>query len=200
MRAPEYQIKILDLPELQKTGQNSYLKNNPNFIFAYRAISSRTLLSSYRDISAHVKLRWIMNEKKKILIIDDDRNFAFGLITIFRKAGYEVVSASNGKDGLAAIQAEKPDLILSDLMMPPPNGIQLKKELAAFPELNRIPFIFLTARTGQLDKDTGLECGAEAYITKPLEMTELLERVKNIFDRGISTSINSTFVSGGCAG
>jgi len=119
----------------------------------------------------------MMNRKKTILVIDDDKNFSFGLISILQRAGYNVQAAGNGQEGLAAIRSLKPNLILCDIMMPPPNGIQLKKEISRESDLERIPFLFLTARTSQADKLAGLESGADDYITKPANSEELLARI-----------------------
>jgi len=124
-----------------------------------------------------------MNSDKTILVIDDDRKFSLGLVAILRREGFQVISAVNGADGLAAIRTSKPDIILCDIMMPPPNGIQLKKELSADPQFGQIPFLFLTARVSQADKLAGLEIGADDYITKPFDVNELLARIKSVLRR-----------------
>jgi signal transduction histidine kinase len=117
------------------------------------------------------------------MVIDDDQKFSFGLVAILRRAGYQVVTAKNGEEGLQAIKGSLPDLILCDIMMPPPNGIQLKKELTKDPKTGRIPFLFLTARTAQVDKLAGLESGADDYITKPFDVYELLARIQSVLRR-----------------
>jgi DNA-binding response OmpR family regulator len=125
-----------------------------------------------------------MNPSKTILVIDDDEKFSFGLVSILRRNGYQVLTANNGALGLEMIRSKRPDIILSDVMMPPPNGIQLKKELAGEPEIiSRIPFLFLTARTSTADKVVGLEYGADDYITKPFDINELLARIKSVLAR-----------------
>jgi DNA-binding response OmpR family regulator len=121
-----------------------------------------------------------MNQSQTILVIDDDEKFSFGLVSILRRNGYQVVTASNGVQGLEKIRAIKPDIILCDVMMPPPNGIQLKKELAGDPAASRIPFFFLTARTSTADKVAGLENKADDYITKPFDVNELLARIESV--------------------
>ncbi len=124
-----------------------------------------------------------MNGAKTILVIDDDQKLSFGLVAVLRRAGFQTKTASSGAEGLKSIRAEKPDVILCDIMMPPPNGIQLKKELSNDPETRRIPFLFLSARTAQVDKLAGLENGADDYITKPFEVNELLARIQAILRR-----------------
>lgn len=124
-----------------------------------------------------------MSAEPTILVIDDDQKFSFGLVAVLRRAQYRVLTAFNGADGLGQIRAEKPDLILCDIMMPGSNGIQLKKSLVDDPQLGRIPFLFLTARTAPADKLVGLENGADDYITKPFEVNELLARIKSVLRR-----------------
>ena len=119
--------------------------------------------------------------KKTILVIDDDKKFSLGLVAVLRREGFEVSTAFDGTQGLAALRSTKPDIIICDMMMPPPNGIQLKKELANDPILANIPFIFLTARTAHMDRLAGLQSGADDYITKPFEVTELLARIQSVF-------------------
>ena len=132
---------------------------------------------------------------RTILVIDDDKKFSLGLVAVLRREGFDVINASNGSEGMAAIRATKPDIILCDIMMPPPNGIQLKKELSVDPDLGHIPFFFLTARTAQMDKLAGLQSGADDYITKPFDVNELLARIQSVLrreERGHSRGIQES--------
>lgn len=124
-----------------------------------------------------------MSASQTILVIDDDIKFSLGLAAILRRGGYQVSVVHNGTDGLAAVQNLIPDIILCDIMMPPPNGFQLKKQLEKSPETDRIPFLFLTARTAPVDKTVGLENGADDYITKPFDVNELLARIHSVLRR-----------------
>ena len=124
-----------------------------------------------------------MSTSKVILVIDDDKKFSLGLVMVLRRSGYQVLAAYYGVDGLETIREKKPDVILCDMMMPPPNGIQLKRELSNDPENGRIPFIFLTARSAQMDRLVGLESGADDYITKPFDVSELLVRIQSVLRR-----------------
>jgi diguanylate cyclase (GGDEF)-like protein len=119
----------------------------------------------------------------RILLIDDEPNLLFGLTAVMKRAGFEVLTASNGKQGLERAQHDHPDMIVCDMMMPPPNGLQLKQLLAAEPATASIPFIFLTARTNMADKLAGLSSGADDYMTKPFKIEELLERVRTVLRR-----------------
>ncbi len=124
-----------------------------------------------------------MENGKTILIIDDEPSLLVGLSAMMRRHGYQVISASNGADGLALARAMLPDLILSDVMMPAPNGFEVRKILSQEPELSAIPFIFLTARGKVTDRIHGIRQGADDYITKPFQTEELLARIEAIFRR-----------------
>jgi two-component system, sensor histidine kinase and response regulator len=120
----------------------------------------------------------------KVLIIDDDEKILMGLKANLKREGYSVMTASRGENGLRQAQEKHPDLIICDVMMPPPNGFELKKMLGEDPQTAEIPFIFLTARTNYGDKVTGLQMGADDYITKPFYLDELLVRIQSVLRRG----------------
>lgn len=118
-----------------------------------------------------------------ILIIDDEPALLLGLAATIRRQGYTVLTAIDGKDGLQKAKESLPDLIVSDVMMPPPNGFELRKLMSADPQLASIPFIFLTARSSVEDRVSGLKDGADDYITKPFETEELFARIEAVFRR-----------------
>ena len=121
--------------------------------------------------------------QRKILIVDDERHMLELLKYNFKKEGYDVSLASNGEEGLQIVKKEKPDLVISDIMMPKMNGFDFCKALRNEKEFDSIPFIFLTAK-GQLpDKIAGLKTGADDYITKPFIPRELIEMVNTRFRR-----------------
>lgn len=119
----------------------------------------------------------------RLLLIDDEKPLLLGLKTTMERAGYQVMTAGNGAEALHLVQSYQPDLIISDVMMPPPNGYELRQLLNQNPETAAIPFIFLTARTSQSDKLFGLNLEADDYITKPFNRQELLARVQAVLRR-----------------
>ncbi|PKN92398.1 MAG: hypothetical protein CVU44_14775 [Chloroflexi bacterium HGW-Chloroflexi-6] len=124
-----------------------------------------------------------MEPKRSILIIDDDTALRLGLAATLQRKGYTVITASDGQDGLEKIKSMSPDLILCDVMMPPPNGFELRKLLSSDPAFSGVPFIFVTARTGVEDRISGIDEGADDYITKPFEPQELVARIEAVFRR-----------------
>jgi len=122
-------------------------------------------------------------DKKRMLLIDDEVKLLLGLKAVMERAGYEVIDAHNGDEGLKLAETCDPDVIICDVMMPAPNGFQLKKILAANPQTAGIPFFFLTARTLDADKIAGLRQGADDYITKPFNVDELLARIESLLRR-----------------
>ncbi len=117
--------------------------------------------------------------KKKILIIDDTELMVKLTTDILKEKGYEVVSASNGVDGIKMVMSEKPDLVLLDVVMPGIDGFEVCKLLRKDESNNLMPIIMLTAQGNEEDKLAGLELGADDYITKPFNPRELISRVKN---------------------
>ena len=124
-----------------------------------------------------------MNSKPLILIIDDDPALLRGVSATIKKHGFQVVSAEDGNDGFAKAKEVQPDLILSDVMMPPPNGFELRKLMSLDPQLASIPFIFLTARSGMDEKVNAIMDGADDYITKPFVVYELIARISAVLRR-----------------
>ncbi|MGZ9223926.1 MAG: hybrid sensor histidine kinase/response regulator [Anaerolineales bacterium] len=124
-----------------------------------------------------------MEDKPTILIIDDEPALLMGLAATIRRHGYDVITATNGRDGLQKAKETLPDLILSDVMMPPPNGFELRKMMSLDSDLASIPFIFLTARSNPEDRVSGIREGADDYITKPFLTEELLARIEAVFRR-----------------
>jgi two-component system sensor histidine kinase/response regulator len=124
-----------------------------------------------------------MEKTPTILIIDDEPALLLGLAAKIRRQGYQVVTACDGNDGMQKAKETAPDLILSDVMMPPPNGFDLRKLMGQDPSLAAIPFIFLTARSGIEDRVNGMRDGADDYITKPFVTEELFARIEAVLRR-----------------
>ena len=124
-----------------------------------------------------------MHKNSSILVIDDEPALRVGLAALIKRQGYAVITASDGYDGLKKAKDVVPDLILSDVMMPPPNGFEVRRLMSQDPQLASIPFIFLTARTDTVDRVNGIRGGADDYITKPYVPDELLARIEAVLRR-----------------
>ena len=117
---------------------------------------------------------------KKILIVEDDGNIRELLRLYLEREGYEITEAENGEEGVAQWRKVNPDMILLDVMMPVMDGWEVCKIIRAE---SKVPIIILTAGGEAVDKATGLGVGAGDYIVKPLEMREVVARVRAVFRR-----------------
>ena len=117
---------------------------------------------------------------KKILIVEDDGNIRELLRLYLEREGYEITEASNGEEGVELWRKINPDMILLDVMMPIMDGWQVCKIIR---KESKVPIIIMTAKGETFDKVNGLEMGAADYIVKPLEMREVIARVRAIFRR-----------------
>jgi CRP/FNR family transcriptional regulator, cyclic AMP receptor protein len=116
---------------------------------------------------------------KHLLLIEDNDDIRENTAEILELAGYKVVTAENGKIGVEKALAEKPDLIICDVMMPVLDGYGVLHLLNKNPELKGIPFIFLTAKSERSDFRKGMEMGADDYVTKPFTDIELLSAIES---------------------
>lgn len=117
---------------------------------------------------------------KKILIVEDDGNIRELLRLYLEREGYEITEAANGEEGVELWRKINPDMILLDVMMPIMDGWQVCKIIR---KKSKVPIIIMTAKGETFDKVNGLEMGADDYIVKPLEMREVIARVRAIFRR-----------------
>jgi DNA-binding NarL/FixJ family response regulator len=115
---------------------------------------------------------------KKILIIEDEPEMRRNLATILRLEAYQPVAAENGRVGVELARLEKPDLILCDVMMPEFDGYSVLQALRTDANTALIPFIFLTAKGEKDDLRSGMNLGADDYLTKPVAKVELLEAIE----------------------
>lgn len=125
---------------------------------------------------------------KKILLVDDDVEFCEAAKLLLDSEGYEVILAYDGKEGLEKARAEKPNLVILDVMMPEMNGYDVCVVVKADPELKKIPVVLLTAVDQALFKTTytkvmGLMTEADDYIAKPVEPVELVKRVEDLLGK-----------------
>lgn len=125
---------------------------------------------------------------KRILLVDDDVDFAGAVKLLLESRGYEVVLAYDGKEGLEKARTVEPDLVVLDVMMPEMNGYDVCVVLKADPQLSRIPVILLTAVDQAIfktsyTKEMGLMTEADDYVAKPVESGELVRRVEQFVKR-----------------
>lgn len=118
-----------------------------------------------------------------ILIIDDESSIRANVQRFLRLEGYVVHEAMNGLAGLASVATNRPDLILCDVMMPEMDGFAVLAKLREDANTATIPFIFLTASVEQDDQRFGLAIGANAYLSKPFNLSELLALVRRKLDQ-----------------
>lgn len=119
----------------------------------------------------------------KILVVEDEAAIQELIIYNLKQAGYETVCADNAEKAMTLINDEIPDLILLDWMLPQMSGIEFARVLRRGERTRLIPIIMLTARTQEADKVTGLEIGADDYITKPFSPRELIARINAVLRR-----------------
>jgi DNA-binding response OmpR family regulator len=115
--------------------------------------------------------------ERTVLVVDDDPVIVRLLEVNFEMEGFAVRTAADGLEGLASAKAQRPDVIVSDVMMPRMDGLQLVNELKADPATASIPVILLSAKAQADDVRAGIDAGADDYVTKPFEPLDLLDRV-----------------------
>jgi DNA-binding response OmpR family regulator len=115
-----------------------------------------------------------------VLVVDDDRTVAEVVVTYLERAGLRAVHVGDGRTALSAFDAESPDLVVLDLMLPDLDGLEVCRRLRA---TSNVPVIMLTALGGEVDRVLGLEVGADDYVTKPFSPRELVLRVQSVLRR-----------------
>jgi len=134
---------------------------------------------------------------KRILIVEDENDVVDLLTLNLRKAGGFLISkAGDGATGLTKARAEKPDLIILDLMLPKMPGLEVCKILKSEAATRHIPILMLTARAEEIDRVVGLECGADDYVTKPFSPREIVLRIKAILRRSAAEGADHRLSAG----
>jgi DNA-binding response OmpR family regulator len=113
----------------------------------------------------------------RILVVDDEERIVHFLATKLKASGYEVLTAGDGVKGLEQLQAQEPDFVVLDLLMPRMNGLEMLKQLRSF---STVPVIILTAKGADADRIKGLQLGADDYLPKPFNPDELVARIEAI--------------------
>lgn len=134
--------------------------------------------------------------KRKILIVEDDRDIVEMVEYNLREEGYATVSALNGEDGVNLARREQPDLIILDIMLPIIDGFEVCRTLKSDDKTSHIPIIILSAKSQETDKVVGLELGADDYVTKPFSPRELIARIRAIMRRGAEQQASSIVEKG----
>ncbi len=115
---------------------------------------------------------------QKILVVDDSKTELYYLRDMLAKAGYSVTTAENAEQCFAALAADKPDLILMDVVMPGQNGFQITRAVSREPATANIPIIMCTSKNQETDRVWAMRQGARDYVTKPVNADELLGKIK----------------------
>jgi two-component system, OmpR family, alkaline phosphatase synthesis response regulator PhoP len=119
-------------------------------------------------------------ESRKIIIAEDNKDIASLITFKLKKEGFSVTHFLSGEGVVEGVIKTRPDLLITDIMMPFQNGIDILKEIRANPDISNIPIIILTSKGKEEDIITGLESGATEYIVKPFSPNELVARIKRI--------------------
>jgi len=117
---------------------------------------------------------------KKILIVDDSPTERYYLTEILVRNGFAVTTADNGEDALNKIRADRPELILMDVVMPGANGFQVTRSIARDPELSSVPVIICSSKNQETDRIWGMRQGAKDYFVKPVDADQLLARIATL--------------------
>jgi DNA-binding response OmpR family regulator len=125
-----------------------------------------------------------MSYEAKILVVDDEKLYRHLLQINLETEGYEVITASNGEEGVDMVSKKHPDLVILDVMMPKLDGFSALERIRQFSE---VPVIMLTGKNEEPDRVKGLNSGADDYVAKPFSATELIARVRSVLRRSLST-------------
>jgi DNA-binding response OmpR family regulator len=130
---------------------------------------------------------------QRILIVDDERKLVQGLVGYFRQAGFETLTAYDGRAAIDSARRDQPDLIVLDLMLPELDGMEVCRQIR---RSSTVPIIMLTARVEEADKLIGLELGADDYITKPFSGREVVARARAVLRRSSGVLAPATILRG----
>lgn len=125
-----------------------------------------------------------MSHKKRLLLIEDEEDIASLIKLQAELSGYKLHVEVDGLNGFRAVEREKPDLVILDVMLPGQNGLDVCRKMKSSPELKKIPVIILSAKGEELDVILGLELGADDYVAKPFSPKILFSRIKAVLRRG----------------
>ncbi len=127
-----------------------------------------------------------MASKKRLILLEDEEDIAALIKLQADISGYNLHVEVDGLNGLKAIEREKPDLVVLDIMLPGLNGFDVCRRMKSNPDLKKIPIVIISAKSDELDMVLGLELGADDYVAKPFSPKVLFSRVKAVLRRGVS--------------
>jgi len=122
-------------------------------------------------------------ERKRILVVDDEIYIVHILEFSLTMEGYDVITAADGEEALRRVEEDEPDLVVLDIMMPRMDGYEVCRRLREDPATRNLPVILLSAKGRPMDRDLGLDAGADDYIVKPFSPRRLLEKIRELMDR-----------------
>jgi DNA-binding response OmpR family regulator len=117
---------------------------------------------------------------RRVTLIEDERNIIEAIRFILARDGWDVRTHSNGDDAVATVRAQRPDLLILDVMLPGRSGFDILQEIRSDPEMNGLPVLMLTARGQERDRDMAERAGASRYMTKPFSNAEVLAAVREL--------------------
>ena len=132
---------------------------------------------------------------QRVLIIEDEKSLVDVLTYNLKNEGFEVLSATDGMDGLNQARAYQPDLVILDLMLPVMEGLEVCRQLRSDSRTRSVPVLILTARSEEVDEIVGFRMGADDYVTKPFKVKPLMQRIKALLRRSKSSEPNKDVVS-----
>jgi CheY-like chemotaxis protein len=146
-------------------------------LFLHRA--EATLPSQTREMLGHLRTGDAPLHGRKVLVIDDDIRNVFALTSTLEQRGMKVVFAENGREGIERLhQHPNTDVVLLDIMMPEMDGYQTARAIRAMPRFEHLPIISLTAKAMKGDREKAIAAGASDYITKPVDVDQLLTMMR----------------------
>ncbi len=116
----------------------------------------------------------------RVLIAEDEPNIVESLTFILNRSGFEVESVGDGAAALESIQSSRPDVVILDVMLPSMNGFEVMKSVRADDAVSTTPIIILTAKGQSRDRQTAMEIGADAFVTKPFSNSEIIDKVREL--------------------
>jgi len=122
-------------------------------------------------------------DRKRILVVDDEIYIVHILEFSLTMEGYSILTASDGEEALRVIDSERPDLVVLDIMMPKLDGYEVCRRLRQDEQFCDLPVILLSAKGRPIDREAGLQAGADDYITKPFSPRKLLEKIRELLER-----------------